>query len=140
MNVRSRFATVLVPLTLALVVTIAPAATPVDGGTWTKKGYAIDGGWRIVDDAGTLYVELDASFSTRRAPDLKLFLSPLELGALGDRNAIRDAVLIAPLEHHKGAQRYALPDGVDLGAYRSLIVHCEKFSKLWGGTALDHAE
>ena len=108
-------------------------------GTWTAGGYAIEGGWRIVDEDGKLFVVLDEAFRTRRAPDLKLFLSPLPLAEIGDRNATRDALLVAPLDSARGAQRYPLTDEVDLTDYKSLIIHCERYSKYWGGFRLAFA-
>ena len=45
-------------------------------------------------------------------------------------------VLIARLDSPRGGQRYPIPDGVDLDKLSTLLLHCEKYSKLWGGAAL----
>lgn len=108
----------------------------VYAGEWTKKSFKSAGGWAIVNQGGKTYVELDAEFKTRRAPDLKIFLSPLDAGETNGKNATNGSVLIAPLTSNKGAQRYELPEGVDLAAYKSILIHCEAYSKLWSAADL----
>ena len=105
------------------------------GGTWTKKSQKIAGAWKIVETAEGRFLELDDSFKTRRAPDLKLFLSPLEAGSVNAKNATSGSVLIAKLQKAKGAQRYEIPADIDLDAYQTLVLHCEKYTKLWGVSA-----
>lgn len=126
---------------LALAV-FAVAAVPVSAeevlyeGSWTGKTNTISGTWRIVDDGGKKFVVLDDAFKTRKAPDLKLFLTPLGLADVDNHNATRDSALIAQLPEHKGQQKIAIPVSVDLARYKTLIIHCEKYSKLWGGATL----
>ena len=128
-------------LLLAVLVLTAVTADAQDvrilyQGSWTKGGYAISGGWSIVEEDGKRFVELDSEFKTQRAPDLKIFLSPLALAELGDRNATKNSALVAPLVKHRGEHRYLIPADVDLDEYRSIIIHCEQYSKYWGGAAL----
>lgn len=124
-------------LALGLLATgLWAAGSVLHQGTWTAKGFAIEGQWKIVDDGGKRFVELDEGFRTKNAPDLKIFLSPKPLGQITSANATQQAVLVAELTSHRGAQRYAIPAGTDLSQFRSLIIHCEKYSKLWGGAAL----
>ena len=105
-------------------------------GTWTKGGYVIEGGWSIVEEDEGRFVVLDEDFKTRRAPDLKIFLSPLPLDELEDGNATSGSVLIAPLEQYEGAYRYAIGEDVEFEGYRSILIYCEEFSKYWGGSDL----
>ncbi|MCH9651208.1 MAG: DM13 domain-containing protein [Deltaproteobacteria bacterium] len=105
-------------------------------GEWTKKGYAIDGTWKIVQKGEEVFVVLSDDFSTKKAPDLKIFLSPQPLDGLNNRNATSASFLVAPLRSPKGGQEYLLPAGTNWKDYRSIAIHCEKYSKLWGGAAL----
>lgn len=105
-------------------------------GTWTKKGFDIDGQWQIVDEGGKRYVVLNDAFRTKNAPDLKIFLSAKPLAQITGSNATQQATLVAKLKSNKGAQRYEIPAGTNLGNFKTLIIHCEKYSKLWGGAAL----
>ena len=50
--------------------------------------------------------------------------------------APQGAMLVGPLSNHKGKQRLALPATVNIGDFRSLIIHCEQYDKLWGGADL----
>ena len=38
---------------------------------------------------------------------------------------------IAKLKSNKGSQRYKLPAGTDPSDYKTVIIHCEQYSKLW---------
>ena len=133
---RSLLIALFVLLALTAIMTPAIAQETLHSGTWTKKTYGIDGEWKIVQEGGKTFVELDAKFSTKKAPDLKIFLSPLPLSEVGDKNATNGSVLISPLDSHQGAQRYALPEGTDLSKFKTIMIHCEKYSKLWGGASL----
>lgn len=106
-------------------------------GSWTKKNYSVAGAWSIVADGTDRFVVLDEEFATRRAPDLKVFLSPLPLDALSDGNATSGSFRIAKLEKHKGSQRFSIPAEVNLEDFKSLLIHCEKYSKLWAGAKLN---
>lgn len=119
-------------LTLALISLPQAAAVAAErSGTWSKKSHSIKGTWTI--DGDTLSLE---GFSTKRAPDLKIFLSPKPLAELNNKNATDGALLVAKLKSAKGDQSYTLPDGADLSKFKTVIVHCERYSKLWGGSAL----
>lgn len=113
---------------------VASAQEVVSQGTWTEKGYAVDGDWKIVRQGKSLYLVLPASFSTKKAPDLKLFLSPKAPDQVTSRNATDGATLIAELENHRGAQRYRID--VDPSSFKTLVLHCEKYSKLWATAPL----
>ncbi|MEM8739007.1 MAG: DM13 domain-containing protein [Planctomycetota bacterium] len=121
---------------LALAAGTAYAATTLDSGTWTKKSFSVKGTWSLVQDGDTVTVQLDRKFKTKKAPDLKLFLSPKPLNELNGKNATAGSLRIAELKSHKGAQSYTLPAGTDLADYETIIIHCEQYSKLWSGASL----
>ena len=75
-------------------------------------------------------------FKTATAPDLKIFLSPQTSGQVTSRTATKGSVLVSRLKSSKGDQSYALPANLDLSKYKSIIIHCEKYSKLWGASKL----
>lgn len=121
---------------VAALPAVTVADEPLAGGEWENTNYRIDGTWSIVTEGDRQYLVLDERFKTRKAPDLKLFLSPLDAGEVTGNNATRGSVLVSPLDSNKGAQRYALPEGTRLEDYRSVVLHCERFSKLWGAADL----
>lgn len=113
----------------------AAFAQTVGSGRFTRQDYSINGSWKIVKDGNSHYVELSSDFSTRNGPDIKLFLSPTSVNALNGSNATSGSVRISRVKA-KGAQRFKLPSGTNPSRFKSVVIHCEKFSKLWGAGAL----
>lgn len=109
----------------------AAGDTTVHSGTWSKQTYSASGTWKIVKNGDDHFVILDSKFKTKSAPDLKLFLSKSTAANLTSKNATKGAVRIAKLTSNSGAQRYKLPAGTKPADYKTLIIHCEKYSKLW---------
>lgn len=114
----------------------APGDTTVHSGTWSKKAYSASGAWKIVKNGDDHYIVLDSRFKTKSAPDLKLFLSKNSASSLTGKNATKGAVRIAKLKSNKGEQRYKLPRSVNPASYKTLLIHCERYSKLWTTAAI----
>ena len=112
---------------------ITPAAF-ADG--WQKQDFKVKGDWTIEQRDDGNYVVLSDDFKTKKAPDLKLFVSKKAYGDINGKNATEDAAIISLLSSHKGGQSYKIPAAIDLSDYQSLIIHCEKYSKLWASTPL----
>jgi len=106
-------------------------------GTWTKKAQKIAGEWKIVHDADGAKLVLGKDFKTRNAPDLKFILTNAEVANMTGKNAMNGAVIISALKNNKGEQTYALP--ANFSDYKTLALHCEQFSKLWGATDISAA-
>lgn len=130
---------------LILLVVPAAAADVVAEGQWTTADYDVAGTWTIVEESGRLYVTLGDDFETKNGPDLHILLSPRPFAELTNGNAANGALVAGLLKTRdtslflkkmKGAQRLALPEGTDLGAYRSIVIHCVEFSHLWAGADL----
>lgn len=129
----------IVVLFLGLALLAGPGFTQaqtVHQGKWTTKGFDVDGTWKIVRDGGKTYVVLDDAFSTKSAPDLKIFLSPNASASLDNRNTTQGSTMVAVLTSNRGAQRYEVPAGVDLQRFKSIAIHCEKYTKLWAAADL----
>ena len=141
---RARLGAVSLIATLALglfAMLAAPASasdtsTVLAEGTWTKKAQKIAGSWQIVERDGSRLLILDESFSTRKAPDLKIVLSPLAIDRVASKTALEGSRIVAPLPEHKGRQEIRLPDDADLSEFKSVLIHCERYTKLWGGAEL----
>lgn len=121
------------------------AADVVKRGAWKTIDYEVQGMWSIVDTGDGLAVELDEGFETKNGPDLHILLSPKSIGELSDDNASSQALVVGLLvtsdrglfKKMKGPQTLALPPGVDLADYRTILIHCLKYSHLWAGAPLD---
>lgn len=105
-------------------------------GSFTKKKYAIKGQWQIIEQSGQRVLRLSDDFKTKKGPDLKLFLSLQTLAAVTGQTATQNAVQLSVLKTNKGSQDYIIPVGLDLASFQSLLIHCEAYSVLWGGSDL----
>ena len=112
------------------------ASGTLSSGTWTKKSFKTKGSWTLSAENGVTTISLDDDFSTRNAPDLKIFLSPLSAKDVKNKTAVPGSLLISPLESNKGQQSYVVPAGTDLSKYKSVIIHCEAYTKLWSAADL----
>ena len=127
----------------ALAALVALVAMPsldaqdvVARGRFVVTGHPSAGGVRVVRSRGGLALELEADFVTKPGPDLALFFVEGPVARLDNRNATRGAIRVGELQRARGAQRYALPADLDTRRFRTVIVHSETFSKLWGGADL----
>ncbi len=106
------------------------------GSLWHKAKNDIVGTYRIFDEDGKRYVELGSDFKTKKGPDLKLVLSPQTASRVKDKTALDGGHVVSLLKSERGRQRYEIPTSMDLSKYRSLLIHCEKYTKLWGSVDL----
>ena len=124
----------------------AQAQSIVAQGPWTKVDYEVAGHWKVTRHGEQLFVELDDDFETKNGPDLHILLSPKPLKQLTDANASQDALVVGLLQTNddsvlfkkmKGAQRLAIPGEARLSDYRTIVIHCVRFSHLWAGAELN---
>ncbi len=107
------------------------AGATVASGSWTKKTQSASGTWKITEAGDQLKFEVSSDFKTRKAPDLKIFLSPLTASEAQNNNAVNESLLVAELPKVSGSFEVTLPAGTNLSDYNSVLVHCEKYTKLW---------
>lgn len=85
---------------------------------------------RIIEENGQKYIEFDQSFVTDKGPDLKVILHRNQ--SVSSRITEDDYIEIAPLQGFSGAQRYLIPEGVDLSQYSSVAIWCRQFNVTFG--------
>ena len=107
----------------------------VKSGTFLAAEHPTQGTARIVIDNGKRYVELDSAFKSDEGPDLKVILYRSGMVPIGNLQE-QDYVVLAPLKQTSGAQRYEIPDSVNLAKYRSLAIWCQQFNATFGYAAL----
>jgi|GEM_PF-1186410 len=124
-----------------LLTVIAGASTLVvtqlyTGGSWVKKTKKTKGTFEIVDRNDVRVLLVHDDFSTPKGPDLKFVLSPLSAKEVKSKTALDGGLILGELQRRKGAQEYTIPKSADLDSYKSLLVHCEKYTKLWSAAPL----
>lgn len=121
--------------TLIFTVTFSSVTFAQKGNTWPKKNYGITGNWSIEKDNGKTYLVLHDDFKTSKGPDSKLFLSKKSAKDVGKNEAVeKNGAFVANLKSNKGSQKYLIPNSISLSDFKSIVVHCEKYTKVWGVT------
>jgi hypothetical protein len=75
-------------------------------------------------------VFLDSDFEVGPGPKYHVYLVPEPSIRRSEQVAKSMFVDLGRLRSFKGSQRYAIPDGVDLSKYPSVVIWCEQFSVL----------
>lgn len=77
---------------------------------------------------------LTNDFRTDDGPDLHVLLSPTGAAKAESENTMAGggAVVLGSLEALSGAQMFDVPDTLRLDRYRSSLIHCVKFTHLYG--------
>ncbi len=110
-------------------------AEKLNSGTWQKKTYSAAGNWAIESEGEQKFLIIN-NLKTKSGPNLTLFLSPLSASQVKGSNATQGSLKLALLPSHRGSHKIALPRGTDLSRFQSVLIHCEKFSKLWSAGQL----
>lgn len=108
------------------------------GNDWEPKAHSAEGAWQInVQDNG-LILGLGADFRTDPGPDVKLYLITRRVQEVGLRDQLSESgTFVGLLQAFEGAQQYALPDPHRFGAYRAIMLHCERYSAVWCGVNIN---
>jgi len=98
-----------------------------------KKRYNISGTWNVSEKDGQKTISFSDDFKTKGGPDLKVYLSSKTISELESGSVESSSKKISILKSNQGAQSYIIPADVNLSEYKSVVIHCEAFSVLWGG-------
>lgn len=101
--------------------------------SFVKKRYNISGTWSVTEQNGQKVIEFNDDFKTKGGPDLKVFLSSNSVSELTGKSVTGSSLKLSVLKSNKGAQSYIIPADVNLSDYKSVVIHCEAYSVLWGG-------
>ncbi len=105
-------------------------------GSWIKKSYTVNGRWEIIKKESGHLLRLDEDFSAKKAPDLKIFLSPLSADEINSKNALKGSVPVSELKEYKGKLEFDIPNSISIGTFKTLLIHCEEYGVLWSAARL----
>ncbi len=101
-------------------------------GTFVAGEKPTTGSARIVTEDGHRYLEIDAAFSTsNQGPDLHVLLDTPERPPQTYQN-LGSAINLGKLHIYKGAQRYPIPDTVNLTSFKSVVIWCRMANATFG--------
>ncbi|WP_051279732.1 DM13 domain-containing protein [Hellea balneolensis] len=101
--------------------------------TFVKKRYNIKGTWNVSEEDGQKIIRFSDDFKTKGGPDLKIYLSSSTISELDSGNVESTSQKLGILKSNRGAQSYIIPEDINLSEFKSVVIHCEAFSVLWGG-------
>lgn len=97
---------------------------------------SLEGDWRISERGGKKYIQLLDNFDAKEGPDVKIFLSKQEQASITGDNASKGAVFISLVSTFEGSSEYEIPSDLDVRKFKTLVFHCEAYSKLWGSSQI----
>jgi len=100
---------------------------------FVKKRYSIKGSWSVDKNGDQTVISFSDDFKTKGGPDLKVYLSSHSIEELESGAVETSSKKISVLKSNRGAQSYIIPEDINLSEYKSVVIHCEAFSVLWGG-------
>lgn len=117
------------------------SAQTIHKGAWESDSFFItfEGSWEIEKEEGAAYIVMGENFKAKKAPDLKIYLSKLDFKKIDADNASNadTSVLVAQLTSYDGAKKYVIPSSINISDYKTILVHCEQYTKYWGGSPLN---
>ncbi|MBE9116976.1 DM13 domain-containing protein [Lusitaniella coriacea LEGE 07157] len=109
-------------------------ATAPNSFVTVEQDHPTTGTARIVTENGQRYLEFDRQFDTARGPDVKVILYR---GSTVPVNVSEsDYITLAALKGFSGAQRYAIPNSVNLDDFQAVGIWCKKFNVTFGYASL----
>ncbi|GAB4529824.1 MAG: hypothetical protein Tsb0014_12040 [Pleurocapsa sp.] len=96
--------------------------------------YPIAGRVKIIEEHGKKYLELDQTFTTSQAPDLKVVLH--RQNHVSTLIKDREYIKLASLKKINGRQRYPLPQEIDAREYASVVIWCDRLNLTIGYATL----
>jgi len=113
----------------------APEPTILSTSPFRSLGHATSGRAVALELAdGRRFLRL-VDLRTSNGPDLFVYLSTAAADAPRD-TFDDDFVSLGRLRANQGNQNYALPDGVALDRYQSVVIWCRRFTYAFGAAAL----
>lgn len=103
-------------------------------GTFVAAEKPTTGKARIVTENGHSYLELDSAFSASdQGPDLHVLLDPSAKPPQSYQSQGSGSyVNLGGLQKVKGAQRYPIPDSINLANFKSVSIWCRMANATFG--------
>ena len=110
--------------------TFSVAAESAASGQFVSVEHPTTGQVSVVEEDGVRYLEIGQDFQSDRGPALEVILHKSNTVDLKIEEG--DYVSLGTLKSFNGAQRYQIPDDLDLSQYQSVAVWCQEFNATFG--------
>ena len=99
-------------------------------GQFVAVEHPTTGQVEVVEEDGLKYLDLGQDFQSDRGPALEVILH--KSNTVGLKVEEGDYVSLGTLKSFNGAQRYQIPEDVDLSQYQSVAIWCQEFNATFG--------
>ena len=99
-------------------------------GQFVSVEHPTSGQVSIIEEDGTRYLEIGEDFQSDRGPALEVILHKSDTVGLQIEEG--DYISLGELKSFNGAQRYIIPEAIDLEEYQSVAVWCQEFNATFG--------
>jgi hypothetical protein len=112
------------PLPSTDVIVAKGASTVAYSGNFVKAEAPTTGTARIITENKHQFLEIDSAFQTTdQAPDLHVVLEPSAAPPMSYANP-GQFINLGKLQKVSGAQRYPIPDAIQVANYQSVVIWC----------------
>ena len=98
-----------------------------------EQDHPTEGQAQIIEEDGQRYLKFDDNFTTARGPAVEVLLHRNNSVAVNLEEG--DYITLAKLQSFDGAQKYLIPDDLDLNEYQSVVIWCQQFNVTFGYAA-----
>lgn len=99
-------------------------------GQFVSVEHPTQGQISVIEEDGARYLAIGEDFQSDRGPALQVILHKANTVDLKVQEG--DYISLGVLQSFNGAQRYLIPEDVDLSQYQSVAVWCEEFNATFG--------
>ena len=99
-------------------------------GQFVSVEHPTSGQVSIIEEDGVRYLEIGEDFQSDRGPALEIILHKSDTVGLQIEEG--SYVSLGELQSFNGAQRYIIPEAIDLTQYQSVAVWCQEFNATFG--------
>ena len=99
-------------------------------GQFVSVEHPTSGQVDIIEEDGVRYLEIGEDFQSDSGPALEIILHKSDTVGLQIEEG--DYVSLGELKSFNGAQRYIIPEAIDLAQYQSVAVWCQEFNATFG--------
>ena len=102
------------------------------GADWTRKSKKTRGAFEIAQASSGQVIRFASDFKTSKAPEpLRIVLSEHTITSASSKNAMQRGTVIGLTGTYKGGHEVRLRADVAVKPGMTLLLHCEKYTKLW---------
>jgi hypothetical protein len=94
----------------------------------------------LVETAGGVSILRFTDFKVTNGPDLKVWMVKAENIERAADVTASEWLTLGPLKGNIGDQNYVLPEGMDISAFKSVVIWCEQFGVLFASAMLEAGE